>query len=428
LELTCFIPVETPTTVVGDPVRLRQILLNLVGNAVKFTQRGDVSVRVHCLDQETEAVRLKCEVQDTGIGITEEAQQRLFAPFSQADGSTTRRFGGTGLGLAIVRQLVGLMGGDVGIESTPGHGTTFWFTVKLGYDREQDSPVPASSSSLVGTRILIVDDNATNRFILEHQLKGWDIDVVSADSAAQALEQLTRLKTTGAQVDMAILDIDMPDIDGIRLSRMMKDDPALTHMPLLALSSVDRQSEQSNFVAWLRKPVRQSLLYDCLLRQRCLGAESGLAGKGSHAPSATFNCRILLAEDNPVNREVALGMLEFMGCHVDMAENGRQATAAAIVQSYDLILMDCQMPDMDGFAATAAIRTHEASLAPSRRVSIIALTANALEGDREKCLAAGMDDYLSKPFSQEGLRAILQRWTVANTSSSQPTPPDRRAA
>jgi two-component system, sensor histidine kinase and response regulator len=431
LELTCFIPAETPRTVVGDPVRFRQILLNLVGNAVKFTQHGEVSVRVHCLAQETAQVRLKCEVQDTGIGITEAAQQRLFAPFSQADSSTTRRFGGTGLGLAIVRQLVGLMGGEIGIESTPDHGTTFWFTVQFGCDRKQDSQAPATTSSLAGTRILIVDDNATNRFILGHQLKSWDVDVLSADSAAQALEQLTGLKTTGTRVDMAILDIDMPDIDGIMLSQMIKDDPAHAHMPLIALSSVDRQSEQSNFVAWLRKPVRQSLLHDCLLRQHRLGAESDPARKGLHVPSATFNCRILLAEDNPVNREVALGMLEFMGCHVDMVEDGHQATEAAIAHPYDLILMDCQMPDMDGYAATATIRRNEAAVRTGGHVPIIALTANALEGDREKCLAAGMDDYLSKPFSQEGLRAILERWIVANTSSSRPTPPgtpDRRAA
>ena len=436
LELTCFIPDETPTTVVGDPVRLRQVLLNLLGNAVKFTQRGEIAVRVQCLAQETEQIRLKCEVQDTGIGITKEAQQRLFTPFSQADGSTTRRFGGTGLGLAIVRQLVALMGGEVGIDSMPGQGTTFWFTVQLGYDRNQSSPTALATQSLAGARILIVDDNATNRLILETQLQGWEAETMSADSAASALTQLKQAAAEEKPVHMAILDIHMPDIDGVMLSEMIKADTALKNIALLALSSIDQYSQSddsrpSNFFAWLRKPVRQSLLRDCLFRQRHAVVEPLREVEHANPPRSMFNCRILLAEDNPVNCEVALAMLECLGCRVDMVENGHQAVTAASTHPYDLILMDCQMPEMDGFAATDAIRTHEASLGTDRHVPIIALTANALEGDREKCLGAGMDDYLSKPFSQEGLRAILVRWTAANASSSNSTPPgtpDRRAA
>ena len=417
LELTCFVPDEMPDVVLGDPVRLRQVLLNLVGNAVKFTERGDVSVRVHYLSQEDERIRLKCEVKDSGIGISQEAQKRLFNAFSQADSSTTRRFGGTGLGLAIVRQLVSLMGGEVSIESVPGQGSTFCFTVQLGYIQNQNSNESALNRSLAGTRVLIVDDNSTNRFILEAQLKTWEAEIISADNAVVALEQLKQAANDGSPVHIAILDIHMPDIDGIMLSRMIRADPALNNVALLALSSVDQDLEpehttSSTFFAWLRKPVRQSLLRDCLFRQRCATAEPPSAAEHSQPRSPTCSGRILLAEDNPVNREVALGMLEFLGCRVDMTENGHQAVEAVFTQNYDLVLMDCQMPQLDGFAATAAIRTREASSGTDHHIPIIALTATAMDGDREKCLAAGMDDYLSKPFSQEGLHAIIQRWMI----------------
>ncbi|MDH5739302.1 MAG: ATP-binding protein, partial [Nitrospira sp.] len=235
LELTCFVSDATPDAVIGDPVRLRQVLLNLLGNAVKFTERGDVSVGVHCLSLEAERVRVKCEVKDTGIGISQAAQNRLFNAFSQADGSTTRRFGGTGLGLAIVRQLVSLMGGEVGIDSVPGQGSTFWFTVQLGYNPKQNSNESVPNRSLSGTKVLIVDDNAINRFILETQLKTWEAEIISVDNAATAVEQLKQAKNDGLPVHIAILDIHMPDIDGVMLACMMKADPALCNIPLLAL-------------------------------------------------------------------------------------------------------------------------------------------------------------------------------------------------
>ena len=427
VELTYFLPNEDPDAVIGDPVRLRQILLNLVGNAVKFTEQGEVSVRMHCLSTEADRVTLKCEVMDTGIGISPEAQKHLFTSFSQADGSTTRRFGGTGLGLAIVRQLVHLMGGEVGIESVPGQGSTFWFTMQLGYNPMQHSNEAALSRSLAGTKVLIVDDNATNRFILEAQLQAWEAETISAASAAMALEQLKQAVTEGTPFDMAILDIHMPDMDGIMLSRMIKADPALSNIALLALSSVEQDSSSgqtgsSNFFAWIRKPARQSVLRDCLLRQRYASTEATPITACATPPPTVCNRRILLAEDNPVNREVALGMLEFLGCHVDLAENGRQAVEAVSTHRYDLVFMDCQMPILDGFAATAAIRRHEASIGTGQHIPIIALTANAMEGDREQCLAAGMDDYLSKPFSQEDLRAALQRWMVTKPLEQQPAP------
>jgi PAS domain S-box-containing protein len=438
LELTYVLPDHTPDQVIGDPVRLRQILLNLLGNAVKFTQRGEVSIRFDCLAQDAERLQLKCEVKDTGIGISVEAQKRLFTAFSQADGSTTRRFGGTGLGLAIVRQLTHLMGGDVGVESAPGQGTTFWFTMQLGYDPTQGSLETKTTRSLAGTRVLIVDDNSTNRFILESQLRALEAETLSAASAVTALDQLKQAIAEGTSVDMAILDIHMPDIDGIALSRIMKSDPDLHHIPLLALSSIDwhssdRPADASIFFAWLRKPVRQSLLWDCLLQQRFASAQAEAKTEGAQPEPTTFTGRILLAEDNPVNREVTLGMLELLGCRVDMVENGRQAVEAVSTQPYDLVLMDCQMPELDGFAATTAIRRHEERRGHVSHLPIIALTANAMEGDRERCLAAGMDDYLSKPFSQEGLRSVMQRWipsdspeTLAINASKSAEPPSQQ--
>ena len=426
LELTCFVTPETPHTVVGDPMRLRQVLLNLLSNAVKFTERGEVSLRIHCLSKGAEQVTLKCEVQDTGIGISEEARRRLFAAFSQADGSTTRRFGGTGLGLAIAKQLVHLMGGEVGLESVPGQGSTFWFTMQLKYEARHQPSDATAAQSLAGIRILIVDDNATNRFILESQLKTWGAEPISAASATAALEQLNQAAIERKPIDMAILDIHMPNIDGIMLSRMIKTNPLFSHIPLLALSSVDQESSTdetggSTFFAWLRKPARQSLLRECLLRQRYALPDTGPLTKELEPRPAIIGGHLLLAEDNPVNREVAVGMLELLGCRVDIAEHGRQAVEAVSKHHYDLVLMDCQMPEMDGFAATAAIRRHEQSTGAGRHVPIIALTANAMEGDREKCVAAGMDDYLSKPFSQAGLQAAIRRWMDTRPTDALPS-------
>ncbi|MBS0151173.1 MAG: response regulator [Nitrospira sp.] len=427
LELTYFVPEIIPDAVIGDPVRLRQVLLNLLGNAMKFTEQGEISLWVHSLPTEAGQMILKCEVQDTGIGISDEAQKRMFSAFSQADGSTTRRFGGTGLGLAIVRQLVQLMGGEVGVKSMSGRGSTFWFTMQLRYDTTFQLLKATLTRSLAGTRVLIVDDNATNRFILESQLKIWEAEPVSATSATAALEQLNQATTEGTPIDMAILDIHMPDIDGIMLSRMIKANPLLKHIPLLALSSVDQQSpigetRESNFFAWLRKPARPSLLRECLLRQRYALPDTRPVTQQRETQLAVIGGHILLAEDNPVNREVALGMLELFGCRVDMAENGRQAVEAVSHHHYDLVLIDCQMPEMDGFAATAAIRRHEQSTDAGRHVPIIALTANAMEGDRDQCLAAGMDDYLSKPFSQERLQATIRRWVNTTPTKTLPTP------
>ncbi len=427
LELTCYIPDGIPDSVIGDPIRLRQVLLNLVGNAVKFTHRGEVTVRVALLSQERETLVLRVEIADTGLGIPPQIQSRLFTAFSQADGSTTRRFGGTGLGLAIVKQLVQLMDGEVGLASSSDTGSTFWFTLRLGYRADDEIRDASDPQFLNRMRILIVDDNPTNRYILESHLKAWGADTVCAESGAVAWALLHEYAEKQTPIDLAILDIHMPDMDGIMLAKAIKTDPDTRHIDLLALSSIDRQTpEESNdalgFSVWLRKPVRQSLLKDCLRRR--LWRAPALPPPQPPVPTAQTPAlgRVLLVEDNPVNREVSTGMLELIGYHVAVAEDGQQALTVSATDSFDLILMDCQMPVMDGFTATAGIRSRERDTrAP--HIPIIALTANAMEGDRERCLAAGMDDYLSKPFSRQALAEMLARWRAprpAQTSGTQP--------
>ena len=428
LELTCYIPDGIPDSVIGDPIRLRQVLLNLVGNAVKFTQCGEVTVRVALLSQQDETLELKVEIADTGLGIPPQVQSRLFTAFSQADGSTTRRFGGTGLGLAIVKQLVQLMDGDVGLAGSSEKGSTFWFTIRLGYRADEDTHDASDPQFLNRMKILIVDDNPTNRYILESHLTAWGADTVCAESGAAAWAILHEYAAKHAPIDLAILDIHMPDMDGIMLAKAIKTDPDTRHVDLLALSSIDRQtpeedSDAHEFSVWLRKPVRQSLLKDCLRRR--LWRAPALPPPQPPVPAAQTPIlgHVLLVEDNPVNREVTTGMLELIGYRITVAEDGQQALTVSATDSFDLILMDCQMPVMDGFTATAGIRTREqASRSP--HIPIIALTANAMDGDRERCLAAGMDDYLSKPFSRQALAEMLARWRApripAQATATQP--------
>ena len=432
LELACFIPHEIPDAVIGDPVRLRQILLNLLGNAVKFTAQGEVALKMHQVSAQDRTLTLRFEVTDTGIGLTAEAKDHLFKAFTQADATTTRRFGGTGLGLAIVKQLAQLMGGEVGLDSTPGHGSTFWFTLQL--DLADQRAVPLSERGLAGCHILIVDDNPTNRYILESHVTSWNAHATIADSAVEALKKLRSDFREHVRVDLAILDIQMPEMDGFMLAQAIKADPRLNKIPLIALSSIEppdnASTEHTSFQAWLRKPVRQSQLYDCLLRLWRPALHHATPTLPQEMEQASLTGRILLAEDNPVNQEVACGMLELLGYTVSLTENGRKAMEAAATQTFDLILMDCQMPVMDGFTATAGIRERERQ-AQAAYIPIIALTANAMEGDRERCLAAGMDDYLSKPFTQQSLSDILVRW-CSPRDQSHPTghvaPPDATTA
>ena len=413
LELTCYIPDDIPDNVIGDPVRLRQVLLNLVGNAVKFTPCGEVSVRVALLRQESETLMLKVEIADTGLGIPPHLQSRLFTAFSQADGSTTRRFGGTGLGLAIVQQLVHLMDGEVGLANSSSKGSTFWFTIRLGWTAQQRAP-NTTDRFLNHMNILVVDDNETNHYILDTLLTTWGADTIIAESGAAALALLREYADNNTPIDLAILDIHMPDMDGLMLAHAIKTDPRACQIDLLALSSSDGLPHGGDgtalgFFAWLRKPVRQSLLRDCLRRRRQGTPTIPPVQTPTPIGQTTLLGHVLLVEDNSVNREVSAGMLELIGYQVTIAEDGQTALAASGTEAFDLILMDCQMPGMDGFTVTAAIRNRERQTnAP--RIPIVALTANAMDGDRERCLAAGMDDYLSKPFSQQALAKTLSRW------------------
>jgi two-component system, sensor histidine kinase and response regulator len=416
LELAYWLQPEVPTWVAGDPGRLRQILTNLVGNAVKFTAQGEVVVRTTLVDTHADAVLLRFAVMDTGIGIPPAVQARLFQAFSQADSSTTRQYGGTGLGLAISQRLVTLMGGTIGVESTPGQGSTFWFTVRLAPRPAPAQATGATLPELRGVRVLCVDDHGTNRAILEAQLSAWGMQASCVADGTTALARLRAAHADGQPYDLAILDYHMPEMDGLELAHAIKADPLLAPVRLIMLSSVSqrgqrRAAQQAGIAAALTKPVRQSHLYNCLVTVMGAAAEPTVVSPVSrHQGNAPIqmHLRVLVAEDNVINQKVAVRLLEKVGCRIDVAANGQEAVAMLVQFAYDVVLMDCQMPEMDGFAATAAIRQHEAST--GRHVPIIAMTANAMQGDQEECLAAGMDDYVSKPVTLDALVAVLRKW------------------
>jgi CheY-like chemotaxis protein len=433
LELVTDLPVRVPSRVLGDPGRLRQVLVNLVGNAIKFTERGEVVVRLQVLAQEDDRVQLRLEVVDTGIGIAPAAQSRIFESFVQADGSTTRRYGGTGLGLAISRQLVRLMGGEMGVESTLGVGSRFWFTLQLPRPAAVTvQPSFITRPSLQGLRVVVVDDNATNREILQQQVTAWGMHVTALDSGEQALAVLQAAAQAGEEYDVAILDMHMPGMDGLELARRLQADPRLSTLRRLMLTSggLDEgaaQTAQAGLHGYLHKPVRQAELHAtlCQLLGVPIGAaQPSRATAGVGEAAVRFAAQVLVAEDNPVNQEVVLAMLELLGCQATVASNGREALTLLQQARYDLVLMDCQMPELDGFAATVELRRWEAATGRSR-LPVIALTANALQGVREECLVAGMDDYLSKPFDQDQLAVILKRWLSpgkATADAAVPTP------
>ncbi|MDS4029264.1 MAG: response regulator [Candidatus Contendobacter sp.] len=426
LDLISDLPLNLPASVQSDPVRLRQVLTNLVGNAIKFTERGEVVVRLRVLNQGAATPRLRFEIQDTGIGIALEAQARIFDSFTQADGSTTRHYGGTGLGLTITRRLVRLMGGDIGVDSALGAGSRFWFTLPLSQRMGSARPFWAAWADWWGLRVLLVDDNATNREILRRQLMVWGLANDEAETGPQALARLRDAAQAGQPYDLALVDMRMPEMDGFELARQIRADPALAKLRLALLSSnggelLAEQAARAGMQALLHKPVRQAELYDTLCR--LLGrAIEPVSQRPASSPvrSSRFAGRVLIAEDNPVNQEMVLAMLETLGCQAEVAANGQAAVEAVTRTRYDLILMDCQMPILDGFAATTAIR-HWEQAEGRPRLPIVALTANVVKGFREACLAAGMDDYLSKPFEQEQLIAVLGRWLPVGESTV-PTP------
>jgi signal transduction histidine kinase/DNA-binding response OmpR family regulator len=412
LELACVIAPDVPRVVTGDAGRLRQVLLNLVGNAIKFTHEGGVLVSVSRIVHDG-APAVRFEVFDTGIGLASETQARLFQPFAQADTSTTRRYGGTGLGLAICRRLTQAMGGTIGVQSKPGRGSVFWFTAAL----EGTTPF-GIASQLRSRRVLVVGNQAVARSALVQQLRAWNVAVDEAADGASAMGQLRAAAGSGARHDAVLADSGTPDMDGRALARAIAADPMLSGTPLVMLSPWgQRDSEparEAGIAGTLVKPVRPTRLRDALIA--VLGGGDAAPALPVATPAAATSAaparplRILVAEDNAVNQRLAARMLEKAGHRVDLVRNGGEAVEAIGRAAYDLVLMDCLMPEMDGFEATRAIRAGE--LGTDRHLPIVALTANAMQGDRERCYEAGMDDYLAKPFTKQALITVLERWAL----------------
>ncbi len=414
LELNVEMSPETHSAFNGDAGRIRQILVNLVNNAIKFTSEGEVKIRVsNYKAKDNNLTSIKFEVQDTGIGITPEQQSRVFEEFEQADGTTTREYGGTGLGLAISRKLAELMKGSIGVSSEFGKGSTFWFTAQVTSLPESMQQRWASTDSLEERRFLLIDDNETNREILSEQLTHWGADTLVAKGPLPALALIEQIIENGERIDVAIVDFQMPDMSGTDLIKKMRERWGEDAPAFVLLSSVNEQRDSdaaSQLAAYshITKPVRQKDLYNCLAA--ALGDDSAIdATIETETPEQVeFVGDLLLVEDNPVNQEMMLEMLKILGFKVDLAENGQEAVDALAKRDYDVVFMDCQMPVMDGFAATKIIRQREAERDDGHEQTIIALTANALQGDRERCLDGGMSDYLSKPVSMAQLRTSLR--------------------
>ncbi len=432
LELLFWVDHDVPAKLRGDPGRLRQVIVNLLSNAVKFTHEGEVVVRVERQDENNNNVTLKFSVRDTGIGIRPEVQQMIFQSFTQADGSTTRKYGGTGLGLAICKQLTELMGGDIGVCSDLGKGSTFHFRIPLEKQPIATSQTPRGKSALAGMHALIVDDNATNRRLLEHQLGSFHMITDTASGGTEALEMLEAAWQKGLPYDLIILDHQMPEMDGVTLARKIRTNPHGGDVRMLMLTSLglrldDVKLKELGLCAYLVKPVKQSKLEECLERV-CSQAPESPAGQAPTAAQALesapasgrrIGMRILVAEDNPVNQKVILRQLKKLGHGADAVANGIEVLQALKNIPYDVVLMDCQMPEMDGYEASRLLRERQKTQAGAP-CHIIALTANALAGDRQRCLDAGMDDYISKPVHLEELHAALERAMGKNTSLASP--------
>ena len=434
LEVACLVHHDVPSSVIGDPVRLRQILANLVGNAVKFTEIGTITVTLSLDSERDGQTTIHFSVEDTGIGIAPEVAQRLFQAFSQADGSTTRKYGGTGLGLAICKRIVALMGGEIGVESRPGIGSSFWFKVPFARSESGRGQSVEKVRSLKGMRALVVDDNATNRRILELQGKAWGMQVELAPDAHSALVLMRVAVANQAPFQIVLLDLGMPHMDGFQLARAIKADHQLASTPLVLLSSMVQRSQlgevqEVGFAGYLTKPLRESKLLECLL---AVLSQPGATTQGQ-VPSLINSARrslvtsesltetklrmkprVLVVEDNVVNRKVVVRMLERLGYLAYVAVNGLEALSAIRKGDYDAVLMDCQMPEMDGFEATRRIRQEESD--SDRHVPVIALTAHAMAGDAERCLSAGMDDYVSKPVAMAELQIVLLKWAGTPTT------------
>jgi signal transduction histidine kinase/CheY-like chemotaxis protein len=416
LEFVCAVAPIVSANLRGDPGRLRQVLQNLVSNAIKFTHHGEVVVRVERVSETDNEAWLRFTVRDTGIGIPPDKQQILFTSFTQVDASTTRKYGGTGLGLAISKKLVELMGGEIGLESKEGVGSTFWFT--LPFRRQgQAAPIGIPQVPVKDARILVVDDNDTNREVLMAQMQSWGAAVVAVENGPTALACLRSAVVTGAPFQVAVLDMMMPGMDGAELGRAIQADDDLKTIPLVMMTSLGRRGDarhlkEIGFAAYLTKPVRQSDLFDCLVTLLAGGRPTEtlpLITRHSLRAARRGNARILLVEDNLTNQEVARGMLQRMGWLADVVGNGTEALRALEQTAYDLVLMDVQMPGMDGFEATHRVRDPQSAVL-NHRIPIIATTAHAMAGDAAKCLAAGMSDYISKPIDPQILEKTVENW------------------
>ncbi len=410
VEMVCHVDPDADLTVCGDGVRLRQVLMNLVGNAIKFTEHGEIKVDVTSLRDDNDVATLRFSIADTGIGIREENLDVIFESFSQEDGGTTRRYGGSGLGLAISRELVSLMGGEIGVDSTPGQGSTFWFEVPFRVlARER---VVLLVEQLAERRVLVVDDNATNRDMLVNQLINWNMEPTAVDGAVPAIQALELAQKSSRPYDIILLDWHMPDVDGVMFATQLSRSDAFSHIPIIlltsaAVSEILEENGDAQVDAYITKPVRQARLRDAMLHILVADNDPFIETDEEIQESRDplNGLRVLLVEDNRINQEVAKGMLTNLGVNVEVANNGEEALSALERGAFDVVLMDCQMPVLDGYQATAAIREREAHT--DYHQAIVALTANALPEDRERCLAAGMDDYLSKPFTADRLRDVL---------------------
>ncbi len=432
LEFPCFINPEIPALLRGDPGRLRQVLINLAGNAIKFTESGEVGISVTMAEETETHVTVRFDIKDTGIGIPDDLMDRLFKSFSQADASTTREYGGTGLGLAISKQITELMGGNIGVVSEEGKGSTFWFTAvmeKQSYDQQQ---TPMELGDIKNKRILIVDGNDNNRYVYRQYLESWNCRAEEAISAQEAIKKLHEAVNENDPFNIALLDYGMPEVNGDLLCREIKSDPLFRELILVLLTSVGNRGDAEHFkrlgfAAYLHKPVKQSLLLNCLRIVTGVSADvennttDQIVTQYSVSEDQKQRVRILLAEDNVVNLKIALRILEKkLGYHTDVVTNGKEAVDSLEKFDYDLVLMDCQMPVMDGYEATSTIRDKNSAVL-NHNIPIIAMTANAMKGDRKKCLEAGMDDYVSKPINTEELADAIER-NLRNESEPQLSP------
>jgi PAS domain S-box-containing protein len=432
LELVCHIPPGIPDAVIGDPGRLCQIVVNLIGNAIKFTERGEVVVQVEAQSCTQQEALLHFSVTDTGIGIPLEKQRVIFEAFTQADNSTTRHFGGTGLGLSISSQLVAMMGGRIWVESEVGKGSTFHFTARLGRQIKTTPEHELQPVDVKGLPVLVVDDNATNRRILEEMLKNWRMQPIAVESGQAALTEMERAASTAQPFALALVDAMMPEMDGFELAAQIRDRPHLANATVLMLSSGQRadaaRRRELGIAACLAKPIKQSDLLDTILTVlgRATASPHEITAKVRRSlPANHRRLRILLAEDNSVNQRLALKLLEKRGHTAVVVANGKEALAAYAAEKFDLILIDVQMPEMDGFAATRAIRDREAcapsspdeQTAASHHIPIVAMTAHAMKGDRERCLEAGMDSYLSKPLDPQQLYEAIESVIVPGSEA-----------